>query len=215
MGRGHRLGARRRVLLEIERGHWRAGLTLLCGVDEVGVGPLAGPLVAAAVILPPEVAIRGIDDSKRLTSKRRQELLGEIRAHATAFATGVVSVEEVDRLNTYWAALEAMRRAVAALPVVPERLLVDARRIPSLDVPQESIVNGDARSYSIAAASIMAKETRDAIMRELDRLYPEYGFANHMGYGTREHLAALQRHGPCAVHRRTFTPVRQTRLPGF
>lgn len=213
MGRGHRLGARRRVLLRIERAHWRAGLTLLCGVDEVGVGPLAGPLVAAAVILPPEVAIRGVDDSKRLSAARRALLSCEIRAQATAVATGIVEAEEVDRLNPYWAALEAMRRAVTALAVVPERLLVDARSIPRLDIPQEAIVRGDARSYSIAAASIIAKETRDAIMRDLDGRFPHYGFASHMGYGTAAHLAALARHGPCEAHRRSFAPVRQARLP--
>jgi len=215
VGRGHRLGARRRVLLRIEREHWRAGLTLLCGVDEVGVGPLAGPLVAAAVILPPEIGIRGIDDSKRLSASRRGALAGEIRARATAVGVGVVEVEDVDRLNPYWAALEAMRRAVHALPVAPQRLLVDARTIPAVEVPQESIVRGDARSYSIAAASIVAKETRDALMRELDRRFPQYGFASHMGYGTRAHLEALARYGPCAAHRRSFSPVRQARLPGF
>lgn len=215
MGRGHRLGARRRVLLRIEREHWAAGLTRLCGVDEVGVGPLAGPLVAAAVILPPEVGIRGIDDSKKLPAARRAALAEEIRATAIAVGIGVVAVEEVDRLNTYWAALEAMRRAVCALPVEPQRILVDARTIPQVDVPQESLIKGDARSYSIAAASIVAKETRDAQMRELDRQFPEYGFASHMGYGTRAHLAALAQHGPCPAHRRSFAPVRQARLPGL
>jgi len=209
------MGARRRILLRIEREHWAAGLTRVCGVDEVGVGPLAGPLVAAAVILPPEVGIRGIDDSKRLSPSRRGALAVEIRARATAVGIGVVAVEEVDRLNPYWAALEAMRRAVCALPVEPQRILVDARTIPEVEVPQESIVKGDERSYSIAAASIVAKETRDDLMRELDRRFPQYGFASHMGYGTRAHLAALALHGPCPAHRRSYAPVRQARLPGF
>jgi ribonuclease HII len=201
-------------LLRTERRYWGEGLTRICGVDEVGVGPLAGPLVAAAVVLPPEIDIRGVDDSKKLSAQRRQKLSIEIRAAATAFAVGIVEVEEVDRLNTYWAALEAMRRAVAGLAVTPERLLIDARKIPDLAIPQESIVKGDARSYSIAAASIIAKEVRDQIMRELDAHYPEYGFARHMGYGTRVHLEALERYGPCAAHRRSFEPVRQARLPG-
>ncbi len=213
MGRGHRLGARRRVLLQIERAHWRAGLTLLCGVDEVGVGPLAGPVVAAAVILPPEVGIRGIDDSKRLAPAVRARLDAEIRHRATAFAVGVVAVEDVDRLNPYWAALEAMRRAVGGLPVIPERLLVDARTIPDLAVPQDPIVRGDARSYSIAAASIVAKAHRDRLLRELDERYPGYGFAAHAGYATAAHLAALKSLGPSPIHRRSFAPVRAL-LPG-
>jgi ribonuclease HII len=215
MGKAHRLAARRRVLLRIERGFWRRGVIHVAGVDEVGVGPLAGPLVAAAVILPVEVSLRGIDDSKRLTRKRREQLAKEIRECAVGIGLGVVDVKDVDRLNVYRSALEAMRRAVLALPVRPVQLLVDARYIPELDISQMSLVKGDSQSYSIAAASIVAKVTRDAMMCELDEVYPQYGFAKHMGYGTREHLVALARHGPCPIHRRSFAIVRQPRLPGF
>lgn len=215
MGIAHRLAARRRTLLRYERALWARGIIRIAGVDEVGVGPLAGPLVAAAVILPLEVSLRGVDDSKKLPRSARVRLCAEIKACAVAIGVGVVAVEEVDRLNTFWAALEAMRRAVDALPLRAEHLLVDARRIPGVDLPQEPLVKGDSRSYSIAAASIVAKVARDAMMEALDRDYPQYGFARHMGYGTREHLDALARHGPCAVHRRSFVPVCQARLPGF
>ncbi len=215
MGIAHRLAARRRTLLRYERALWARGLTRIAGVDEVGVGPLAGPLVAAAVILPPEVGLRGVDDSKKLTREVRTRLCDQLKACAVAIGVGVVAVEEVDQLNTFWAALEAMRRAVLALPVSAEHLLVDARRIPGVDLPQEPLVKGDSRSYSIAAASIIAKVERDAMMEALDGDYPQYGFGRHMGYGTPEHLDALARHGPCPVHRRSFMPVYQARLPGF
>lgn len=215
MGLAHRQAARRRVLLRHERELWTQGVLHIAGVDEVGVGPLAGPLVAAAVILPRECEIRGIDDSKKLPPARREALKVEIEARAVAYGIGIVEVRDVDRLNTYWASIEAMRRAIAALPIAPEQILVDARRIPDLAVPQLALVKGDARSYSIAAASILAKVVRDAMMTELDRVYPAYGFARHMGYATAEHLAALDRHGPCDVHRRSFLPVAQARLPGL
>jgi len=215
MGKAHQLAARRRVMLRLERGFWRRGLVHVAGVDEVGVGPLAGPLVAAAVILPVDVSLRGIDDSKRLTRKRRESIAAEIREFAVAIGLGVVEVQDVDRLNVYRGALEAMRRAVLALPVTPEQLLVDARHIPDLAVSQMSIVRGDSQSYSIAAASIIAKVTRDGMMRELAERYPQYGFAKHMGYGTKAHLEALARYGPCPVHRRSFAIIRQPRLPGL
>lgn len=215
VGLAHRQAARRRVLLQHERVLWAAGVTRIAGVDEVGVGPLAGPLVAAAVILPPECPLRGIDDSKKLARETRTALAESIRAAAVAVGIGIVEVADVDRLNTYWAALEAMRRAVRALPVAAEQLLVDARRIPEVELPQTSLVKGDARSYSIAAASIVAKVTRDRMMAELDERYPHYGFGRHMGYGTAEHLAALARYGPCPDHRRSFAPVAQSRLPGL
>ncbi len=210
VGTSQRLAARRSVLLRHERALWARGVTRIAGVDEVGVGPLAGPLVAAAVILPPEVPLRGVDDSKKLVRSQREHLSEQIKACAIAVGIGVVSVEDVDRLNTFWAALEAMRRAVGA-----EHVLVDARRIPGLTVPQDSLIKGDRRSYSIAAASIVAKVERDAMMAALDRDFPEYGFARHMGYATQEHLAVLSRLGPSRVHRRSFIPVVQPRLPGF
>ena len=215
MGLAHRQAARRRVLLRHERALWTQGLMHVAGVDEVGVGPLAGPLVAAAVILPHECEVRGIDDSKKLTAARREALRAEIEACAVAVGIGVVEVRDVERLNTYWASIEAMRRAVAALAVPPQQVLVDARHIPGLAMPQLALVKGDARSYSIAAASIVAKVVRDAMMTQLDGRYPAYGFARHMGYGTVEHLAALERHGPCPAHRRSFLPVAQARLPGL
>ena len=202
-------------MLRHERALWAQGLTRVAGVDEVGVGPLAGPLVAAAVILPPECAVRGIDDSKKVPPARREALRVEIEACAIAVAIGIVEVGDVDRLNTYWASIEAMRRAVAALPVAPQQVLIDARHIPGLAVPQVALVKGDARSYSIAAASIVAKVRRDAMMTALEERYPGYGFARHMGYGTAEHLAALARLGPCPAHRRSFQPVAQARLPGL
>lgn len=202
-------------MLRAERELWRRGVERIAGVDEAGVGPLAGPVVAAAVILPPEIPLRGIDDSKRLRPAVRLRLAEEIRACALGVGVGIVSAEEVDRLNVYRAALEAMRRAVEALPHLPEQLLVDARHIPGLRIPQMSIVKGDARSYSIAAASIIAKVTRDGLMRALDGEYPQYGFAKHMGYGTADHLLALERYGPCPAHRRSFHAVRQPRLPGL
>ena len=215
MGTAHRLAARRRTLLRYERELWGRGVTRIAGVDEVGVGPLAGPLIAAAVILPPEVGLRGVDDSKKLTPAARARLSEQIRGCAVAFGIGVVTADEVDHLNTFWAAIEAMRRAVRALPICAEHLLIDARRIPDIDLPQDSLIKGDGRSYSIAAASIVAKVERDGIMAALDRDFPQYGFAHHMGYGTREHLDALARFGPCPVHRRSFIPVSQPRLPGF
>lgn len=203
------------VLLRTERALWATGITRVAGVDEVGVGPLAGPLVAAAVVVPPTMRLRGVDDSKRLRPALREELAGRIRAEALAVSLGVVDVEEIDRLNVYRATLEAMRRAVAGLAVVPEHVVVDARTIPGIDLPQTAIVRGDSRSFAVAAASIVAKVARDEMMRDLDRDYPDYGFADNAGYGTAAHLAALARQGPCPAHRRSFAPVRQMRLPGI
>lgn len=202
------------VLLRVERELWRSGVVRVAGVDEVGVGPLAGPVVAAAVILPHTVKVRGVDDSKTLTVARREELAAKIRACALGIGLGIVDVSDIDRLNIYHAALEAMRRAVVALPIAPEHVVVDARRIPDLDMPQTPLIDGDARSYCVAAASIVAKVARDGLMRDLDRLYPEYGFVENMGYGTPQHLAAIDRCGPSPVHRRSFSPVRQLRF-GF
>jgi ribonuclease HII len=190
----------------------RDGVRLVAGVDEVGVGPLAGPVVAAAVVLGDDVDLPGLDDSKRLSAAARERLAREIRERAVAWAVGEVEPREVDRLNVYRAALEAMRRAVAGLAVAPDHLLVDARRIPGLDTPQTALVDGDARDGSIAAASIVAKVHRDALMIGLDRRFPGYGFAKHKGYATREHLRALRALGPSGVHRRSFAPVLQLPL---
>lgn len=203
------------ALLRCERALWGSGIRFIAGVDEVGVGPLAGPVIAAAVVLPEGVRERGVDDSKRLTALQRDQMAARIRAVALAVGVGRAEVEEIDRINIYQAALLAMRRAVEALPLSPEQILVDARTIPGVSTPQTPMIRGDQRSYSIAAASIIAKVTRDALMAELDREYPQYGFARHMGYATAEHLAAIERHGPCPLHRRSFAPVRQPGLPGI
>ncbi len=189
----------------------RDGLQFVAGVDEVGVGPLAGPIVAAAVVLPVSVdldALEGLNDSKKLKAVERERLAAEIRRQAIAVSIGSVSVSDVDRLNVFHAALEAMRRAVLGLSVLPEHVFVDARTIPRIEVPQTAIVGGDALEASIAAASIVAKVHRDAWMRRLGERHPGYGFDRHMGYGTEQHLAALSRLGPSPAHRRSFAPVR-------
>lgn len=208
-----RRAARMGVLLRVERQLWRSGFTQIAGVDEVGVGPLAGPVVAAAVILPHDARLREIDDSKKLSGSLREQVAQAIRSCALGIGVGIVDVDEIDRLNIYHAALEAMRRAVTSLPSAPDHIVVDARSIPGIAIPQTPLVKGDSRCYSVAAASIVAKVTRDAIMREVAATYPAYGFAEHMGYGTRQHLDALQRYGPLPVHRRSFAPVRG--LEGF
>ncbi len=191
-----------------ERALWSEGLSLVAGVDEVGVGPLAGPLLAAAVILPADVAIDGVRDSKKVSPKRREALFTEICDRAIAWNVGEVSAAEVDRLNPYQGALEAMRRAVTSLSRTPDHVLVDARTIPGIEQRQTAIVRGDASVYSIAAASIIAKVSRDRLMAGLDEQFPGYGFARHAGYGTPEHFRALETLGPCPAHRRSFAPVR-------
>ncbi|MGB2818094.1 MAG: ribonuclease HII [Burkholderiaceae bacterium] len=180
----------------------------ICGIDEAGRGPLAGPVVAAAVILDPGRRINGLRDSKVLTPARREELAARIRERAIAFAVAEASVEEIDELNILQASLLAMRRAVDALQVLPEYALVDGNQMPRLTMPGRAIVAGDALEPAISAASILAKTERDAMMRSFDAAHPGYGFAQHMGYGTRGHLDCLQRLGPCVLHRRSFAPVR-------
>jgi len=179
-----------------------------CGVDEAGRGPLAGPVYAAAVILDPARRIRGLDDSKQLAPAVRLELAARIRSRALAWAVASASVEEIDALNILQAALLAMRRAVAALAIVPELALVDGLHCPQLPIEVRAIVDGDAKIKAISAASILAKTSRDAEMVRLAARYPQYGFERHKGYATPEHLALLQRFGPCDVYRRTFAPVR-------
>jgi ribonuclease HII len=182
---------------------------LVAGVDEAGRGPLAGPVVAAAVILDDLHPIAGLADSKKLTAARREALFDEIRARALCFSIAEASVEEIDRLNILQATLLAMRRAVLGLRLKPKMVLVDGNRLPTLDIPAEAIVKGDALVPAISAASILAKVTRDRWCAELDAQYPQYGFAGHKGYGTAEHIAALQKHGACPEHRKTFSPVTQ------
>ncbi len=200
-------GQRLRRLLAFEAKLWDQGVDRIAGVDEAGVGPLAGPVVAAAVILPKFLRPAGLDDSKKLDEASRDRLAAEVKAGAVAWAVGQASVEEIDGLNVYQAGLLAMQRAVEGLGVAPQYLLVDARRVPGTRLPQQGIIKGDAKSLSIAAASVLAKTTRDALMQEADARWPGYGFARHKGYGAPEHLAALKRLGPCPIHRRSFAPV--------
>ena len=185
----------------------QVGVTPVAGVDEAGMGPLAGPVVAAAVIMPVDALIDGLDDSKALRRQERERLDEEIRRRAIAVGVAAVDVADIDSLNIYHAGLRAMHLAVANLGIPPRHLLVDARTIPGLGIPQMAFVKGDARVYSIAAASVIAKVHRDRIMTELDERYPGYGFARHCGYATAEHRDALRRLGPCPVHRRSFTLV--------
>lgn len=176
----------------------------ICGVDEAGRGPLCGPVVAGAVILPKGCDILFINDSKKLSEKMRDVLYDEISEGAIAWGIGIVSPERIDKINILQATYEAMKIAIGKLKVSPDILLNDAVTIPGIDITQIPIVKGDAKSQSIAAASIMAKVTRDRIMKEYDIIYPEYGFAKHKGYGTKQHIAALREYGPCPIHRRTF-----------
>ncbi len=183
-------------------------VVLLAGVDEVGRGPLAGDVVTAAVILDPARPIAGLADSKALTEKKREQLYPIILERALACSIARANVEEIDSLNILQATLLAMTRAVEGLAVAPEFVAVDGNRLPSWSYPSRAIVKGDSRVAAISAAAILAKVTRDREMAELDRHYPGYGFAVHKGYGTRAHLEALQRLGPCAIHRRSFKPLR-------
>ena len=185
---------------------------LVAGVDEAGRGPLAGPVVAAAVILDELKPIRRLADSKTLTARRRELLYDEIRAKALCVCIAEASVEEIDRLNILQATLLAMKRAVEGLRLPPHRVVVDGNRVPLLKVPVAAVVKGDSKVAAISAASILAKTARDALLCELDRQYPLYGFARHKGYGTALHLAVLAQHGPCPLHRRSFAPVAQSEL---
>jgi len=182
---------------------------LIAGVDEVGRGPLAGPVVAAAVILHPDRPVEGLADSKALTARRREQLCALIQERALAWAVGRAEVEEIDAINILQASLLAMRRAVQALKPAPASVLVDGNRCPDVDCPARAIVGGDAIVPSISAASIVAKVVRDREMVELEECYPGYGFAKHKGYGSRAHLEALQRLGVTVLHRRSFAPVRR------
>jgi len=181
---------------------------LVCGVDEAGRGPLAGPVFAAGVVLDPQHPIRGLADSKQLTPERREVLATRIRSRALAFAVASASVEEIDRLNILQATLLAMQRAVAKLGVVPQEVLVDGDHCPELPLPVRAVIRGDATVKAISAASILAKTVRDAHMLELHAVRPEYRFDRHKGYPTAEHLEALRRYGVCEFHRRSFGPVR-------
>jgi len=195
-------------LLRHEKPLWARGLTHVAGIDEAGMGPLAGPVIAAAVILPPATVLPGLDDSKVLTRRQREDLFARLQDLALGIGVGRAEPAEVDRLNIYRAGLLAMTRAVAALPHPPDYLLLDARDLPDLAIPQESLIGGDRRSASIAAASVVAKVTRDGLMEQYEEIYPGYGFKRHKGYPTADHRRAILRLGRTPIHRRTFTVSR-------
>lgn len=202
--------------LGFERELWQKGTTLVAGVDEAGCGPLAGPVVAGAVVFPHSwletglySKLRGLNDSKQLTEEQREKYYGIITSHPDIrFGIAVVEVEIIDRINILQAAHRAMAQALEQLQPAPQHVLVDGRAVKSLQIPNTPLVKGDCRSYSIAAASVLAKVTRDRLMVQYDKQYPGYGFSNHKGYGTPEHLAAITAHGPCPIHRRSFSPFR-------
>ncbi len=202
-------GQRLRHLLRHETDLWEKGVIHVAGVDEAGMAPLAGPVVAGACVLPHDYRPRGIDDSKQLDRADRERLAEDIKRNAICWATARAEVEEIDSLNIYHAGILALLRAVRGLSVRPAHVLVDARKLPQLGIPHTPIVHGDALSLTIAAASILAKTTRDALMCALDLAHPGYGFARHKGYPTPEHFDALGRLGACPIHRRSFAPVRQ------
>lgn len=189
---------------QFERQAREQGFTTVCGVDEAGRGPLAGPVYAAAVILPPGLVIEGVNDSKKLSEKKREALFPIICEQALAFGIGYATEEEIDIYNILQATYMAMRRAVEALPVPADYALIDGNRMPPLSIPGETIIKGDALSMSIAAASILAKVSRDRVMLEAAKEYPQYGFEKHKGYGTAAHVQALREWGPCPLHRKSF-----------
>ena len=187
-----------------ENRYLEQGKRMIAGMDEAGRGPLAGPVVAACVILDPEKPVYGVNDSKKLSPKKRAELKKAIEENAVAIGVGIVDEKTIDEINILEATKLAMKKAVEALGIVPDVILIDALKIPSIPVPQEGIIKGDALSVSIAAASIIAKETRDDILRQIDEMYPQYGFASHKGYGTAQHIQAIRTYGPLPIHRKTF-----------
>lgn len=206
-----------RCSLRHERLLRKAGVEIIAGIDEAGRGPLAGPVVAAAVILPEKFRHPVLTDSKQLSAAARDEIYAELTApgRVAAWAVSIVEHDEIDRINILRATHQAMRRVVAALGIAPQHALIDGLPVRPFPVPHTALVKGDALSLSIAAASVIAKVTRDRIMAEMDQLYPVYHFLQHKGYGTEDHLAMLRAHGPCPIHRRSFLPVRQSQLDLF
>ncbi|MDP1835968.1 MAG: ribonuclease HII [Chlamydiales bacterium] len=197
------------ALTAIEREERTKGTRIIAGVDEAGRGPLAGPVVAAACIIPPRIFIPGVDDSKKLTPLQRREVFERIIKHPRiTYAIGIVEVDVIDSINIFQATVQAMLKAINALAEKPELLLVDGMRLPHPEIPCRKVIGGDALSQSIAAASVIAKETRDDLMRGYHVQWPHYGFDQHKGYGTELHRAALEAHGPCSIHRRSFEPVK-------
>ena len=196
--------ARVMAMSEIENSLRGKGYNLIAGVDEAGRGPLAGPVYAAAVILPEGCVIKGINDSKKLSEKRREELYDEITEKAVAYSVCAIDEKRVDEINILNATFEAMNGAVNGLSVTPDYVIIDGNRIAGMTIPHETVVKGDAKSISIAAASILAKVSRDRFITEMAEKYPEYGFEQHKGYGTKAHTEAILKYGPCEIHRRTF-----------
>jgi len=194
-------------LYEIEQNLHQLGAKYIAGIDEAGRGPLAGPVFAAAVILKPDAKFTHVDDSKKLSEKQRLRAIEEIKAQSLSISIGISSVEEIDLINIYRASREAMISAIKHLKIKPDYLLIDAMPI-EIDIPSESIIKGDQKSISIACASIVAKTARDAYMVEMDRLFPQYGFKNHKGYGTKEHLLALETYGVTPIHRKSYEPIK-------
>lgn len=192
------------TMWEIEDGFFNQGLGVICGVDEAGRGPLAGPVCAAAVILPKHLEIPGLTDSKKLSDKRRRELFPEIQRQALAYGIGFASEKEIDEINILQATFLAMERALAQLSITPELALIDGNREKNFGIPVKTVIKGDSLSANIAAASILAKVSRDDLMLEMAREYPQYGFEVHKGYGTKAHYDALRLYGPCPIHRQTF-----------
>ena len=195
-------------LYAYEHAAWARGHEIGAGVDEAGRGPLAGPVSVAAVILPHDLCLPKLNDSKKISAKVREELFDEIQEKAIAVGTALIDAQTIDRVNIYQATINGMYEAIFSLRPEPQEVLIDAVPLDRLPMPSESIIKGDAKSASIAAASIIAKVTRDRLMDEYDKVYPEYGFAQHKGYGTAQHIEALKKYGPCPIHRRSFEPVR-------
>jgi ribonuclease HII len=189
--------------------YWNKGINLLCGIDEVGRGTLAGPVVACALILKPKTNLEGIKDSKKLTPGKREELFNKILENSVSVGIGIVEPIVIDRVNILNATYEAMRRAIITLKVFPEFFIIDGFKLPFLPFSQKGIIKGDERSITIGATSIVAKVIRDRIMEMYDLIYPEYKFSNNKGYGTKEHIEAIKKFGPCEIHRKTFRPVSQ------
>ena len=202
-------------LYDYERLAWAQGLEIVAGVDEAGRGPLAGPVSVAAVILPHELELPHLNDSKKLSPERREELFAEIQEKAIAIGTALVDAKTIDRVNIYQATINGMYEAIFALRPEPQQVLVDAVPLAALTMSSRAIIKGDAKSASIAAASIIAKVTRDRLMDEYDRQYPEYGFAAHKGYGTAQHMEALRKYGPCPIHRTSFEPIKSMFAQGM
>ena len=196
------------ALYSYERAAWERGLEVVAGVDEAGRGPLAGPVSVAAVILPHDLYLPKLNDSKKLSAKVRDELFEEIQGKALAIGTALIDAKTIDRVNIYQATINGMYEAIFSLQPAPQEVLIDAVPLDRLPMPSESIIKGDAKSASIAAASIIAKVTRDRLMVEYDKKYPQYGFAVHKGYLTKMHMEALQKYGPCPIHRRSFEPIK-------